>query len=308
MEIVDFSDAKLIEPEKVIDIVSEKYGVTGQIRDYGMVIKLIFTHEGREHVIGISRPIGKLLDGVGLMIMETTIEKLLNDSQGTFLHYWYISSEGTKAIGHGVVTGHPNLPDTTRTHTSPILSTEIDTELEEAVLTTANTVYRCPLSYCRFKKQADYPAMLPDFDALREKYEDKLQDPEIEQGKVLLVLSDFDDYYFHSLCVKDDKGEKLNYSGWAHVGMFQDSYLIEADDYRIDLRYFPHFGNIEFYETETDGMPLYAENIGSSVIYIRLRGMTFSLKSGERKELTKKNAEEKVKDLPDGDLYPAGTM
>ena len=308
MDIIDISDAKPIEPKQVIDIVSEKYGVNGQIRDYSVVTKLIFTYKGREHTLGIGRNYGDKLAETGLRIMETTIEKLLNQSGDVVLHYWHISNEWDASIAHGVVTGHPRISDTTRMHTSPIAGIEVDAEKEELLITTKNTLYHCPLDSCNFKKQDAFPDILPDYEKLKEKYQREVQDPEIEQGKVLLVLSDFDEYYFHSLCVRDDSGEKLKYTAHAHVGMFQDSYLIETDDYRIDLCYFPHFGSIEFYETETDDMPLYAENIGSSVIYIKKRGLTFSLKPGERKELTEDNAEQDVPDLPDGDLYPAGTL
>ena len=307
MDITDITDVKPIEPRQVIDIVSEKYGVTGQIRDYSVVTKLIFTYNGREHTLGIGRNYGDKLAEMGLRIMETTIEKLLNQSGEIILHYWHISNEWEASIAHGVVTGHPRISDASRMHTSPIASIETDAEKEELLVTTYNTLYHCPLNSCYFKRQDDFPDILPDYEKLKEKYYKEVPDPEIEQGKVLLVLSDFDNYYFHSLCVKDEKGEKIHCTSHPHAGMFQDSYLINTDDHRIDLRYFPHFGNIEFYETETDGMPLYAENIGSSVIFIKDRGMTFSLKPGERKELTEKNAEQDVPDLPDGDLYPAGT-
>ena len=101
-------------------------------------------------------------------------------------------------------------------------------------------------------------------------YKDKLVYLDIEQGKVLLVLADFCGYYFHSLCVKDNDGRRLDCEGRAHIGMFQDSFLVYSkDNPNIDLRYFPHYKNIEFYSDDTSGMPLYAENIGASDIYIR---------------------------------------
>lgn len=298
---------KNMKPENTIKVVSEKYGVTGQIQDYSFVIKLHFSYEGREHVIGIHRPFQQELSDVGLRIMETTIERLLSKPKGTFLHYWYVCEERGGLIAHGIVTGHKKLPDSTKIHTSPVLSIEIDAEQEEAILTTKNTVYRCPLRYCYFRNQDKCPEILPDYKVLKEQYQEKIELPEIEPGKVLLVLSDFDNYYFHSLCVKDEAGNLMEYFTYPHIGIFQDSFLIYNDYENIDLRYFPHFRNIEFYETETNGMPLYAENIGMNTLYIRLGGMQFSLKPGERKELTEENAEEIVHDLPDGDLYPAGT-
>ncbi|MBR1737379.1 MAG: hypothetical protein IJ736_10260, partial [Firmicutes bacterium] len=116
-------------------------------------------------------------------------------------------------------------------------------------------------------------------------------------------------YYFHSLCVKDKNGEIMKYRGLPHVGMFQDSYIINtknSGEVYIDIRYFPHFKNIDLYSHKTGDMPLYAENIGSSPLYIKLHDMTFCIKASERKELIKENAEKDFDgELPDGDLYPA---
>ena len=87
--------------------------------------------------------------------------------------------------------------------------------------------------------------------------------------------------------------------------MFQDSFLIMGE--HVDLRYFPHYKNIEFYSDILGGMPLYIENIGSSDLYARFQGETYCIHAGERKELTPKNAESDAHRLPDGDLYTAGS-
>ena len=225
------------------------------------------------------------------------------------------------AIFHafGIVTGHPKVNDSSIINTSPIVSVKIDEERGEALITTAHSDYHCPLEYWNYDKQDKHDEvkeLIPEYEALKEKYHNKIFYPEIEHGKVLLVLADFCDYYFHSLCVKDENGKKLEYMNHAHVGMFQDSFLINLswdnpteirEKYDIDLRYFPHYKNIEFYSDRTGSMPLYAENIGSSDIYIKRHGRTYRLQPSERKELVKENAETDAGDLPDGDLYPAGT-
>lgn len=298
--------------KKVYEIHSEKYGVDGRVLDYGMVIKLEFSYEGREHSIGIERKFNNELSDVGLMIMERTIETLLeSDSSGTarepMLHNWFLDERGGAVIAHGVVTGHRKLQDAMFIHTSRVNSIEIDSEREEAVIITQNTTYRCRLCRLKFSKQDEHPELIPEYEKLREKYFGKLEEPEIEPGKVLLVLSDFDEYYFHSLCVKDKNGDKVPYSNGAHVGTFQDSYMIYTYDNLVDLRYFPHFKNLEFYELYTE-MPVFVENIGGSVLYIRNGGHTFRLDPGVRIELSEENATENVPDLPNGDLYPAGII
>lgn len=298
----------------IYNIHSEKFQVSGQVLDYGMALTLEFVCGGRKHRIGISRPFKKDLAHVGLRIMERTLESLLSPDEKVasdappepVLHYWYLDkNKDGNTLAHGVVTGHPEFVDSTKIYTGAVSGVEIDSGRGEAVIKTEYCNFRCPLRYLRFRKQDKFPELVPDYEEIKAKYSGQIEWPEIEQGKMLLVLSDFNEYYFHSLCAKDEKGELIDYTGWSHTGWTQDSYLIQTEDEEIDLRYFPHFRNIEFYSHDTDGMPLYVENIGGSVIYIKYDGHVFRLDPGVRMELAEENAAENITDLPDGDLYPA---
>ena len=79
-------------------------------------------------------------------------------------------------------------------------------------------------------------------------------------------------------------------------------------EHEIDLRYFPHYQNIEFYSEHTGGYPLYIENIGDVVIYARTSAGTIKLEPGDRKKVVKENEEVETPVLPGGDLYPAGIV
>ncbi len=187
----------------------------------------------------------------------------------------------------------------------------VDKDEEELVIHTENSIYHCPLAYCRFREQDKYPDMIPDYEEIKEKYKGKQEYPSIEKGKVLLVLSNFCDYYFHSFYyvpADSEDEEPRHYTGWAHVGTFQDSYLISTEDGSIDLSYFPHFQNIEFYSEITCGCPWYIENIGDSVLYASISCGKIRLDPGKRKEVSKANAETDSPILPGGDLYPAGVL
>ncbi|MCR5094852.1 MAG: hypothetical protein K6B72_12870 [Lachnospiraceae bacterium] len=229
------------------------------------------------------------------------------------LHYWYIdeceSKDEKYLIGHGIVTGHREMQDSTRAHTSAVQSISIDEAEKELVLTTKNSVYHCPLAYCRFKKQDEYPDIIPDYQKLRQKYKGKLPYPSIEPGKVLLVLANFCHYYFHSVYYVpegSEDSESLEFHGWPHVGMFQDSYLISVENAPIDLRYFPHYQHVEFYSEDTNDMPLFIENIGDVTLYASTSCGTLKLEPGERKEVKRENAEKEMPMLLGGELYPAG--
>ncbi len=295
-----------MEPQNSIEITSEKYNIAGRIDDYGFVIKLCFVYRDREYVIGINRSFDEELADKGKEVMEEAIERLSKEPNKAELHYWYLDSKDGLVKAHGNVTGHRKLDDSTFINTSQVVETKFDSDAMEMIIRTLNTEFHCPMEYCKFRKQDEFPDIIENYKALKVKFRGKIKYPEIEQGKVLLVLSNFDCYYFHSLCVKDENGEVQEFSTFPHIGMFQDSFLIGSD--HVDLRYFPHYKNIEMYSCETNGRPLYAENIGSATLYIISGRCTYRLDPGERKELKKENAEsEPPKNLPDGDLYPAGT-
>ena len=134
-----------MNPEKVINITSDKYHVTGTLEDYGVVIKLHFDYNSVSRTVGISRPLRESLAEKGLEMMEATIE-LLSDPGKVSLHYWYIDLHNEKLIAHGLVTGHPRVEDTTKIHTSPIQNISVDYDAEEVLVRTKNRVYHCPLN------------------------------------------------------------------------------------------------------------------------------------------------------------------
>lgn len=226
------------------------------------------------------------------------------------LHQWYLemhrSHDGRKyPMGRGIVTGHPEISDTTFIHTSEVK--DIRRDGDEIILSTLNSEYHCPLAFCCFEKMKDNKELLPDYEALRAEYEGKGQ-PTIEPGNVLLVISDFCEYYFHSLYYvpADSKdGKPIEVHANAHVGTFQDSFLIRAHEYGIDLRYFPHPGNIEFYSQETNDRALWIENIGNSELYAKTCYGVIHLGPGERKKVDEDAIESESPSLLDGDLYPA---
>ena len=310
--------SKMLKEE--IEIYSEKYNIHGVVRDYGAVTKLSFSYEGKDIEMAIHRNIllGERLGDVGRDTMESYITNLTSHESGRKLqvHYWYIEDleeDGkTYRIGHGIVTGHKYLEDANYIHTSAVRAIQVDEQEGEVVMTTNNSVYHCPLAYCSFGKQDKYPNIIPRYKQLKKKYRDAVEYPSIEAGKVLLVLANFCDYYFHSLYyipVDAKKQEPLKFRGYPHVGTFQDSFLISVEgDRSIDIRYFPHYQNIEFYDESTAGLPFYVENIGDVVLYVKTHAGTIKLEPGDRKEVVKENAEQDVPILPGGDLYPAGII
>lgn len=210
------------------------------------------------------------------------------------LHYWYVNEISYKGkvcrIAHGRVSGHERLEDATFVHTSIIRNIEIDKVASEAIIKTQNSEYHCPLEYCKWSEQDKTASCLPEYEWIKNNYKGKNNDPSIDEGKVLLVLSNFDDYYFNSLYYKPiDATEKVAYCAYPHIGMFQDSFLIFCDKATIDIRYFPYYQSIEFYMLETKGTPVFIENIGDIVLYAKTNIGVIRLEPGDRKEVSEEN-------------------
>lgn len=209
------------------------------------------------------------------------------EKKSASLHYWYVYDKDGHRRACGNITGHEDHNDGTDVRTSEVEDIVIDYSKGEAVITTKHTIYRCPLEYCAFEKQDKYPDIIPNYESMKSLYRNKVIQPEIENGKILLVLSNFNEHYFNSLCIKDENGEKYKYIHRIHLGMVQDSVLINLINERlftplVSLSYFPFFNFIEFYHTRLAGLPLYVENIGTSILEIRILGNNFSVRPKER--------------------------
>lgn len=233
-----------------------------------------------------------------------------NDNRKLRMHYWYMDELGKNdkkgVILHGIVTGHRSIADSTFIHTSRVQKTYIDKDNHELIVETSNNIYYCPLSYCEFAKQDERKDLIPDYEHIKEKYIGKIEHPLIEAGNVLLVLSNFDNYYFHSLyCVPASGFAPLSYHASTFNSSLQDDFMIQTEDHRIELRYFPHFQNVEFITQETNEMPLYIENIGDISLYIKARCGIIELLPGQRKLVCRENSQSRdmTMTLPANDLF-----
>lgn len=309
--------------EQKYEVYSEKYYVHGEILDYSFVIKLRFIYEDYKIEMAVERPFPDnsevAFKKLGEETINTYIEKLLNGeikTQRKMLHYWYIDRRQHTESGedylqaHGRVTGHKSLTDSIFIHTSVVKEVIINKDTEEAEIHTMNSIYYCPLSYCNFKRQDECSDIIPNYEEIKEAYKDSIKFPFIESGKVLLVLSNFDEYYFNSICfIPEGEKNPVEYQSYPHIGTFQDSFLVHSLDYKqFDIRWFPHYQNIEFYAERTNGHPLFVENIGDIVLYVKAECGVIKLEPGDRKEVSKENVEPDIHGLPGGDLYPAAMI
>ena len=111
-------------------------------------------------------------------------------------------------------------------------------------------------------------------------------------------VADYNDYYFESLIYQNPDGSKGKYSGYPHIGMFTDTFLINGDreyyeydnesEY-IDIRYYVDEGSFEFYSLSTGGRNLWIENRGDSTLDIYGCGSKINLEPGKRVLALKKN-------------------
>lgn len=239
----------------------------------------------------------------------------MSDIEMPRVYNWYIGLRTSQHTGEdysvvrGNVWGSDRFIDSAMLTSSKIRNLEFDYERQMCIATTQNTVYYCPMEYCNVEKQErKYPGQLPDEEYLKIlDIVKNRKDPMIDEGKILITLSTFDYYYFHSLYYRKPGDDKpVAYEAHEHVGSFQDSYLIFVSGEGIDIRYFPHSYAISFYSWNTGGLQVYLENIGLDTIYAETPVGIIILEPGDRKYVTEENAELNPPVIHQGDLYPAG--
>lgn len=298
--------------DNTIYVYSEKYDIRGFIQDHGLNFGLCFDYEDKLIQMGLAKT-SVDYDKYGKDLIESYVENLAvpKVKRKLRLHYWWVCRRkdrhgSTYAYASGIVTGHERLCDSHEAETSEVIDVVYNEEDDEILLKTLNSTYHCPLAYCNFDKQDENPDLLPDYEHLKEKYKDSNPNHSIEHGNVLLVLADFCDHYFQSLYYvpkfiksKNPTPYTANVSGIT----LQDNYMIRTNDGTIDIRYLTHFQNIELYKCNTNARRLFIENIGDSVIYVKLPSGAIRLEPYDFKEYKEKNIEKEPPALPNGDLY-----
>lgn len=294
-------------------VYSERYGIHGIVSNAETVVRVKFQHDYKQ--------VEKVLE-VGPDASVETIEKIAVDAiekyteefqkknkRRLMLHQWYlkerVEEKGTFLSAYGVVTGHEYLVDSMNVCTSEVKKVEIDEAAGEAVIYTRNSVYYCPLISCDFDEQDKAPNFVPKYEEIKSEYKGKGYQPSIDPGNVLLVLSDHNEYYYNSLISWSKEGELQEIVAGPNIGMFQDSFLINTLDYSIEIRYFPHYQNIELYMEELAGNRFFVENIGGCTLCVKAGCGVIRLEPGERKEVIKENTEIPLPRLDRSELYPA---
>lgn len=200
------------------------------------------------------------------------------------LKYWYLkqyeSEEESCVLAHGIVFGHDRLADGSSMHTSYVK--EVRLEGKTAVVITRNSEYRCRLGdadFIRFDDEAK--RLIPDFDAVRERYERKLEIPGQGEG-VLLVLDNCAEYGFVAAALRLDGKVYEKRQASVNLSLVQDSVLVGwmIDGRVADYRYFPK-DIFEFY-TWTDTLDVWIENAGDMPIQVRVRGKEWEIPPRKR--------------------------
>ena len=298
---------------------SEKYGVKGILNCLCDKKTIVFLYDKNYY----SRKIEddwtdkkeEEMKALALENMESYLDDIIAgkvEDEKVKLYNWYVSEAEKHGVtylrAHGNVMGHYNFWDSQFIHTSPIESIDVLEETGEVRIVTKNTRYYCPLNSRHWEDQDHFENDFPDYEKWRKKYKKK-EVPPIEPGKVLLRISNYDSYYFHDLYYVIEGGNQpIKYDANPHIGTFQDSFLIMGWQSKIDLRYFPHSDNIEFYAEQTNNKPWYIENVGTKTLCARTSVGIIKLAPGERKEVKTENAEIENQLLAGGDLYPAALL
>lgn len=214
------------------------------------------------------------------------------------MRHWYIGSENYCGKDYYLILGQffnrPGLYDGLNGHSSEVMSVTINEEEEEYEIQTRNTLYHCSFDSLRFEQQDKSSYRLPDYERIKKKYWHPVDRSSLGKDDMLLVVSDYSDYFFESLLYWNKDGSEGGYAGDPHLGMVVDTFLIRgrygpkaslcapSPEEHIDIRYYVGGSGFRFYSLETGGRNLWIENRGDSTLEIYGCGKCIRLESGVR--------------------------
>ncbi len=146
----------------------------------------------------------------------------------------------TYTLIFGVFFNRPGIYDYTIGHTSQIKNISIDYEQKAYLIQTKNTLYHCSFDSCFFDRQDESKYPLPNYEKIKAEFYKPIDTQTLSKNDMLLVLSDLCELYFETLIYQNEDGNKGTFSGFPHIGMLTDTYLIDDGEHRqtIDIRWY----------------------------------------------------------------------
>lgn len=208
------------------------------------------------------------------------------------IRHWYISDFEYEDKIYQVVRGsfynRPGFYEGLHTRTSPIQEVKVLMEEQEYEITTMNTVYHCSFDSCYFERQDKSAFELPEYQQIRQRFFVPIETSTLSNDDMLLVVADFEDYFFKDLIYFDKSGNQEKYLNNVHLGMVVDTYLITSKDYKVDIRWYVHDCGFKFYSLETDNRNLWIENVGDASLRIVMGDYVINLEPNTREKVLMK--------------------
>lgn len=219
------------------------------------------------------------------------------------LRDWWIQkgfAEGEdRYIAHGIVSGHPKLRDGINITTSVIEEMKFDETNNRVIfLTHSKNEYFIELSTICFNCFEETASYLNEWNITIPSKEECIKLAEEFKKKELKelsgVLKDNELYlkisgaYVQKAFWKKGEIREINIS--AHIGMFQDSYLItDWEKGEVDFRYFDGWLSMRPYHYSDGLETILVDNIGSSDVTFDAGAESITCKAGELTRIEKKH-------------------
>lgn len=208
------------------------------------------------------------------------------------IRHWYISDfeyeDKIYQVVRGTFYNRPGFYEGLHTRTSPIQEVKVSMEEQEYEITTMNTVYHCSFDSCFFERQDKSSFELPEYQQIRQKFFVSTETSTLSNDDMLLVVADFEDYFFKDLIYFDKSGNQEKYLNNVHLGMVVDTYLITSKDYKVDIRWYVYDCGFKFYSLETGNRNLWIENVGDTSLRIVMGDNVINLEANTREKVLMK--------------------
>ncbi len=263
--------------------------------------------------------INSLLTGTPINPDESECDK--RSDKKTKLFRWHVRKiENNGEVyfaAEGNVIDHPYCINSERVVTKPLIRACYEEGSEEVLLYTKETEYHCLISECTFHGEGtcEYIPELKKFEQNKKQLNTPEAPHDMQDGSVLVILSDHYEYYFDSAFVKH-QGNCERLAMDVHYGMIVDTCLIsgkieeQKEDHEntklLHIYYKPHSYHLEFYVWEAGEFNVYFENSGEYTIYLTTPEGIIEASPGKRVLVKRENTvseEETSLHLDTGKLY-----
>ena len=128
------------------------------------------------------------------------------------MRHWYVGNYEWEGKPYKMIFGQffnrEGFYDGMNGHSSVVQSITVNESEQEYEIQTMNTLYHCSFDSLLFELQDKSDCVLPEYERIKKTYHQPIDTTKLTKKDILLVLSDYSDYFFESLIYQNEDGSE----------------------------------------------------------------------------------------------------